>query len=245
MLGLDQLIGGLAHGQPAAVVLAIAVLLGLRHASDPDHLVAVSTLVATEPERRARRAGLLGLAWGAGHATTLVLLGAPVVLLGSFVPDRVQRGLELVVGLVIVALALRLLVRWRRGSLHVHGHRHGDATHRHLHAHRAGGDHGHEHAHALVRSPVQGFAIGLVHGAGGSAPVGLLLLAAIGDRGVALGALFLFAGATAVSMAVLSSGLGYALGTAAVRARFAKLAPALALLALAFGAWYAAGAAGA
>lgn len=243
MLGLDQLIGGLAHGQPAAVVLAIAVLLGLRHASDPDHLVAVSTLVATEPERRARKAGLLGLAWGAGHATTLVLLGAPVVLLGSFVPDRVQRGLELVVGLVIVALALRLLVRWRRGSLHAHRHRHGDASHRHLHAHRDGGDHGHEHA--LVRSPVQGFAIGLVHGAGGSAAVGLLLLAAIGDRGIALGALFLFAGATAVSMAVLSSGLGYALGTDAVRARFGKLAPALALLALAFGAWYAAGAAGA
>jgi ABC-type nickel/cobalt efflux system permease component RcnA len=242
MLGLDQLIGGLAHGHSAGVALAVAVLLGLRHATDPDHLVAVSTLVASEQERPARKAGVLGLAWGGGHAVTLAALGAPVVLFGSVLPGAVQHAAELLVGLVIVALALRLLVRWRRGGFHAHVHAHEGTIHRHLHPHGAGKGHGHEHV--TVRSPVQAFGIGLVHGVGGSAAVGLLLLASIGDRTVALGALVLFAAATAVSMAVVSSGLGYALGSAPVRARFERLAPGLALLALAFGAWYAAAAIG-
>jgi ABC-type nickel/cobalt efflux system permease component RcnA len=243
MLGLDQLIGGLAHGHSAGVALAVALLLGLRHATDPDHLVAVSTLVASESRQPARKAGLLGLAWGCGHAVTLAALGVPVVLFGGFLPPAVQHGAELVVGLVIVALAIRLLVRWWRGSFHVHLHAHDGAVHRHLHGHAAREDHGHEHV--TVRSPVQAFGIGLVHGVGGSAAVGLLLLASIGDGAIAIGALALFAVATALSMAVVSSGVGYALGSSPVRARFERLAPGLALLALAFGTWYAAAAIGA
>ncbi|HEX8053630.1 MAG TPA: hypothetical protein VF517_11625, partial [Thermoleophilaceae bacterium] len=80
MFGLEEWFAELAHGQALGLVLLGALLLGLRHASDPDHLAAVSTLIASEPEGGVRRAGWLGLAWGMGHATSLALFGLPIVL---------------------------------------------------------------------------------------------------------------------------------------------------------------------
>src|SRR4051795_7089251 len=124
MFGLDDKIAALSTGDAFLIVIAVAVLLGLRHATDPDHLTAVSTLVAGGEERGPRRAASLGLAWGAGHATTLFLVGLPVVLVGSALPPTVQSGFEVAIGAVIVALALRLLLRWRRGYFHVHVHTH-------------------------------------------------------------------------------------------------------------------------
>src|SRR5687768_8273704 len=171
MFGLDDWIAELAHGEALVAVLAVALGLGLRHASDPDHLAAVSTLIASEPEDGTRRAGRLGLAWGLGHATTLALFGLPIVLFNAYLPDVAQRGAEALVGLVIMFLAARLLVRWRRGHFHAHPHRHGDTEHRHLHPHDHQGA-SHEHAHQpearLGRSPAQAYGIGLVHGMGGS-----------------------------------------------------------------------------
>jgi ABC-type nickel/cobalt efflux system permease component RcnA len=244
MAGLDQSIANLAHGGSLLVVLAVALLLGLRHATDPDHLAAVSTLIASRPEDGTRRAGRLGLAWGLGHGTTLFVFGLPIVIAGAFLPDAVQRAAELIVGLVIIALATRLLVRWRRGRFHAHLHSHGNVEHRHLHPH-GHGEH-HEHTHApevqLGRSPRQAYAIGMVHGTGGSAGVGVLLLAGIPEHAAAAGALVLFAAAAAVSMATLSSGLGYALTRGPVLRRMLALAPGLGVLTLLFGVWYAAGA---
>jgi high-affinity nickel permease len=238
VFGLDQAMAGLVGGGPV-VVLAVALLLGLRHATDPDHLVAVSTLVASEEERRARTATILGLSWGLGHATTLVAFGLPIVAFEGFLPGWAQRSAELLIGLVIVLLAVRLLARWRRGRFHAHRHAHGSLVHRHLHAHGSSLKHGHDHT--LLRSPAQAYGIGCIHGVGGSAAVGVLLLASIASRPEAIGALVLFALATAASMAVVSSGLGYVLASPAVARRFDRLAPALATASLAFGIWYAAG----
>jgi len=221
-----------------ALVLAVALGLGLRHASDPDHLAAVSTLIASEPEDGTRRAGRLGLAWGLGHATTLALFGLPIVLFNAYLPDAAQRGAEALVGLVIMFLAARLLVRWRRGQFHAHPHRHGATEHRHLHPH---GDHGasHEHAHQpeaqLGRSPAQAYGIGLVHGMGGSAGVGVLVLATISDQTEAVAALMVFALGTALSMAALSSAFGYAITRGSVLRRMLAFAPAMGVLTLAFG----------
>jgi ABC-type nickel/cobalt efflux system permease component RcnA len=249
MFGLDDWIAELAHGEALAAVLAVALLLGLRHASDPDHLAAVSTLIASEPEDGTRRAGRLGLAWGLGHATTLALFGLPIVLFQSYLPEAAQRVAETLVGVMIMFLATRLLVRWRRGHFHAHPHRHGDVEHRHLHPH---GDHGgqqHDHRHdpdrRLGRSPVQAFGIGLVHGAGGSAGVGVLLLATIPDQAEAVGALLLLALGTAISMAALSSAFGYAITRGPVLRRMLAFAPAMGVGTLAFGGWYALGAVGA
>jgi ABC-type nickel/cobalt efflux system permease component RcnA len=240
VFGLDEAIAGLGNGGSLLVVVAVALMLGLRHAADPDHLVAVSTLVAGESRRPIRRSTLLGLAWGAGHGATLVAFGLPIVLVGRYLPEPLQAAAEALVGIVIAALALRLLVAWRRGAFHAHGHAHGPVVHRHLHPHA--GTAGHEHEHPLLRSPAQAFGLGLVHGAAGSAAVGVLLLASIDDRAVAVSALAIFAVGTAASMAALSSGFGYVLARAPVRRRLERLVPALAAASLAFGVWYVAAA---
>jgi ABC-type nickel/cobalt efflux system permease component RcnA len=244
MPGVDHAIAGLGSGGTLLAVLMVALLLGLRHATDPDHLAAVSTLIASDPEDGSRRAGTLGMAWGLGHATTLIGFGLPIVLFDSYLPEPAQRAAELTVGLVIVGLATRLLVSWRRGRFHAHTHRHGNLEHRHLHPHDGGPDHLHSHetASRLGRSPRQSYAIGLVHGMGGSAGVGVLLLAGIPGKAEAVVALVLFSLGAAVSMAGLSSGLGYALTRGPVARRILSFAPGLAVLTLLFGVWYALGA---
>lgn len=217
MFGLDEQIAALNTGESFVIVVAVAILLGLRHATDPDHITAVSTLVASGGQVDGRRAGHLGLYWGLGHATTLLLLGLPIVLFDSYLPEGVQRGAEVAVGVVIITLAARLLLRWRRGELNAHGH-------------------------PVGRSPVQAYGIGLVHGIGGSAGVGVLLLAAIPDHVEGAIALVLFALFTAVSMAIASTGFGLALSRDRVVRRFSAVAPVLGALSLAFGAWYSLGA---
>ena len=248
MFGLDDKIAALSTGDAFLLVIAVAILLGLRHATDPDHLTAVSTLIASGDEQSGRRAGILGFSWGLGHATTLIAFGLPIVLFDSYLPEPVQRGAEVAIGVVIVALGVRLLVRWRRGYFHAHLHEHGGSAHRHLHAHeRPHGNlpaprHDHAHAERLGRTPLQAYGIGLVHGMGGSAGVGLLLLAAIPSHVEGLVALAVFATFTAVSMAIASTSFGFVLSRGPVLRRFVALAPALGILSLAFGAWYALGA---
>jgi hypothetical protein len=218
MFGLDEQLAGLGQGEAFAVVALIAVLLGLRHATDPDHLTAVTTLVAGDGPS-ARSAGRLGFAWGMGHATSLVALGIPIVLSSAYLPDAAQTGAETAVGIVIIALAVRLLRRWRRGELHQHGA-----------------------APRPARSPLQAYGIGLLHGMGGSAGVGVLLLAPMPDHAEALAALVVFALFTAVSMAAASSTFGLVLSRGPVLRSYLAVVPALAALSLAFGAWYALGA---
>lgn len=203
MFGLDDWIASRAQGGGLLAVAAVAVALGLRHATDPDHLAAVGALVAGD-EGAKRRAARLGLCWGAGHAASLFVLGVPVVLYRAYLPESLQRTAELAVGVVICLLAASLLCR--RG-----------------------------HDHRPARAPLRALGIGVLHGAAGSAGVGILLLAAIGTGWVAVGGLALFAACTAVSMAVLSTGLGTVL--AADRGR--ALMPGLAAATIVFGACYA------
>jgi ABC-type nickel/cobalt efflux system permease component RcnA len=246
MFGLDDRIADLAQGGGLVVVLLVALALGLRHASDPDHLAAVSTLIASDPEDGSRRAGRLGLAWGAGHALTLALFGLPVVLLQAYLPEAAQRTAEAAVGLVIMVLAIRLLLRWRRGHFHAHPHTHGGVEHRHLHPHEhSHHEHSHDPAAQLGRTRRQAFGIGLVHGTGGSAGVSVLLLAAIPSSGEAVAALVVLALGTAVSMAALSSAFGYAITRGPVLTRMLAFAPAMGVVTLVFGCWYTLGAIGA
>src|ERR687888_1620681 len=98
MPALDHRLANLADGHGLAFILVVAFVLGLRHASDPDHLVAVSTLVAGTRDRASRAAAALGAAWGAGHATTMLAFGIPVVLLRAFLPHVVEQTAEALVG---------------------------------------------------------------------------------------------------------------------------------------------------
>jgi hypothetical protein len=238
-----------AGGAGLALAAVAALLLGLRHATDPDHLTAVATLVLTE-RGGGRRAGRLGLAWGAGHGLTLFACGLPVVLLGRALPAGVGRAAEIAVGVMIVALAARLLVRWRRGALHSHPHRHGGLVHAHPHAHEhpPGAGHPpadrHDHAHAegLGRTPLAAFGIGLVHGVGGSAAAGVLVVAALPAAGAV--ALAVFAGGTALAMGALSMAFGRLLGRGGAARRLEGLVPVLGAGSLLFGIWYALAAVG-
>jgi ABC-type nickel/cobalt efflux system permease component RcnA len=248
VFGLDERIADLSSGGGIAIALVVALLLGLRHATDPDHLTAVSTLVLSDERRGGRLAARLGLCWGLGHGVTLVALGVPVVLYRNTLPEGVQRAAEVAIGVIIVALAARLLVRRRRGYHHIHAHTHGPVRHAHPHVHehapRAGHPraHGHPHAEGLGRTPLAAFGIGLVHGAGGSAGAGVLLIGAVPGRAAAFAALVLFAAATALSMAVASSTVGLAIASGPMRRRLDAAIPALGTLSLLFGVWYALGA---
>jgi high-affinity nickel permease len=217
MFGLDQWLMHFSDGTTLVIVLVVAVLLGLRHASDPDHLAAVTTLVTNDRGGATR----LGLTWGLGHASALIVFGVPIVLWEAYLPARVEQGAEVTIGLVIVALAVWLLLRWRRGAF----------------------AHAHSHLHVPPqRTPWQAFGIGLVHGTGGSGGVGVLLLAAISSHALALAALVLFAGCTAISMAVLSTGFGHLLGRPRAQRAFGRLVPGFGAFGLCFGVWYALGA---
>ena len=224
MFGIDDRLAEASQGAPIAVVLLVAVLLGLRHAADPDHIAAVTTLVAGTRERAARRAARLGAWWGVGHATTLVVFGLPIVLFDRYLPERLQQGAETAVAAVIVVLALRLLARWRHGRY--------DAL---------SPGHGTEHRHP-VRAPHAAFGIGLVHGLGGSAGVGVLLLAAIPSPAVAAVSLVVLAAGTALSMTALTTGFVALLAARPVAVAAAGAIPAVGLASLLFGVWYGAAA---
>lgn len=237
---LDHHIVGLLQGSSLLIALAVSFLLGLRHATDPDHLVAVTTIVADDCDDGSwRHSTRLGAAWGTGHALTLLVFGLPVVLYGRLLPDTVQRAAEALIGVLIIVLAVRLLMRWRAGAYHVHRHAHDDSReHVHLHSHASS----EAHAPAHHRRPRTSFVVGLAHGMGGSAGVGVLLVASMPDRAAAAASLAVLAVGTMFSMTAVTAMLGRMLTTPRVQRRLTSTIPVTGAASAAFGAWYAAAA---
>jgi hypothetical protein len=221
VFGLDDMIANLSDGTTFGIVMAVAVLLGLRHATDPDHLAAVTAVAAGSRQQGGRQSARLGLAWGSGHALTLFAFGLPIVLFAAYLPAAMQRGAEALVGLVIVSLAVWLLVRWWRGHFDP-ANEPGERT--------------------PARTPRQAFGVGLLHGIGGSAGVGAILLATIESRALAVFGLVVLAAFTALSMTALTTGLGAALARRPIQRSLTRVIPLLGVASLAFGAWYALGA---
>jgi ABC-type nickel/cobalt efflux system permease component RcnA len=231
---LDEWLTSLIEGAPLLVALAIAFVLGLRHASDPDHLVAVSSLVAAD-DGDVRAATRLGAWWGVGHAVTLLVVGLPLIALKEELPAWLERGAETGVGLVILALGVRVLVKWLRGDYRAGPHRHHEHDHRHL-RHGEGSAHHHRH----VRSPRQAFGIGMLHGLAGTGAVVVLLIAALPGRIEAAAALAVFAPMSILSMAIFTSAFAWVLTRPVVAPLYRTvLVPALGAFGLVFGLWYA------
>lgn len=225
-----------------ATVLGVGFVLGLRHALDPDHVVAVTTLASDRSGMR--RTSLVGAFWGLGHAVSLGVAGGAILALRLRVPPAISNGLEAVVGVMLVALgavALRRALRWR---VHAHPHAHDGRTHVHFHAHapeqaRAhGAAPAHRHPH-LLRGGLRPFLVGLVHGLAGSAGLALLAVGAAPTLSAGIGYLVVFGIGSIAGMLLLSALMSLPL--AYVEARYAAVHRgvqiAAGLVSVAFGVW--------
>ena len=236
---IDAALTALFDGAPVLVALGIAAVLGLRHASDPDHLVAVTSLVAADGGDT-RQATKLGAWWGVGHAATLVLIGVPLIAFKSELPGWLESGAEKAVGLVIVVLSLRVGIKWLLGDYRADAHAHADPRETHprrlRHLRRGDGEHRHRH----LRTPAQAMAIGTLHGLAGTGAVVLLLIAALPTRLEAAAALAVFAPVSILSMAICTTAFAWVLTRPVIEPLYrAVLIPALGVFGLTFGLWYA------
>lgn len=159
-------------------MLGLGLVLGLRHALDPDHVAAVSTIVSES--KSLRRSSLVGTFWGLGHAVSLLLAGVFVIALKFQISPRLTLWMEFTVALMLILLGARSLLKSVRGfKVHVHQHAHDGTEHVHVHVHRPGEKaHQHRHRH-LIRLGARPFVIGLVHGMAGSGALTILVLATI------------------------------------------------------------------
>jgi sulfite exporter TauE/SafE len=148
-------------------VLALGFILGIKHALEADHMVAVSTIVSRDP--RPLRSALAGMFWGIGHTLTLLAAGIAVLFFKLTIPDRVALSFEFLVGAVLVALGVQNLWDHWRTRFHAHRHASGE-THTHFHAHRE--DHDHHQPNRRRRSLL----VGMMHGLAGSGALVLLVL---------------------------------------------------------------------
>ena len=158
-------------------VLAIGGLLGFRHAFEPDHLAAVSTLATRPGGRRLWSAARLGLIWGLGHTVTVGAVALLLLVLGVQLPARLWPTAELVVAALLILLGMMVIWRYARGRWHMHAHAHSAAApHLHLHSHAA--DPSHAHAHASIDAR-RSLGFGIAHGLAGSGAIAALLIAAV------------------------------------------------------------------
>jgi high-affinity nickel-transport protein len=208
----------------------LGFFLGMRHATDADHVAAIATIVSRE--RSVAGSALIGAAWGIGHTVTVMAVGAAIIVFGVVIPPRLGMSMELAVGIMLVLLGVLTLKGSGRGSgmahahagvsgaherdVHDHLHGHGDYLHRHPHGHGRLA-HGHaEEQTPLARLDRSGlgrialyhwlrpFVVGLVHGLAGSAAVALMILSIITEPAAALGYLLLFGLGTVVGMMLIT-----------------------------------------
>jgi ABC-type nickel/cobalt efflux system permease component RcnA len=211
-------------------IIVLGLLLGMRHATDPDHVIAVATIVSRHAT--AWRAALIGTLWGIGHTVTITLVGGAIILFGLVIPPRVGLAMEFSVALMLILLGSLTLTGTlqrvtemfssRLGTppgVHAHPHSHDDYVHAHPHGHGPG-SHGHaDDATPLSRldrllgglgvyQALRPLIVGLVHGLAGSAAVALLVLATIRDPWWGIGYLLLFGVGTIAGMMLITAAIG-------------------------------------
>jgi ABC-type nickel/cobalt efflux system permease component RcnA len=245
-------------------ILALGFFLGMRHATDPDHVVAISTIVSHH--RTARGAAAVGIAWGLGHSLTILLVGAGIVLFGWVIPTRLGLSMELAVGVMLVVLGLAnlrdILRPFNRNvpaiapgnehthsheQVHSHPHQHGDYVHTHPHRHDP-----ESHPHKPEQTPLacldrhfggirayqlsRPLVIGIVHGLAGSAAVALLVMAAVANPRWAILYLLIFGVGTIVGMMLITLAIAVPFAYGGQQPRFAgRLRLAAGLISVGFG----------
>src|SRR2546427_13089356 len=186
---------------PPPDLLALAglgLLLGFRHAFEPDHLAAVSTLATRQG--RLLDACRLGLAWALGHTASVGVVVGAIILFGLHLPDRLWPAADLLVALLLIALGGTVILRYARGRWHLHAHSHAGGPHLHLHSHAQGT--AHEHAHPQGDAG-RSLGFGLLHGLAGSAAILVLFVAAAPTRAAQFAYFGAFAAGTMMGMLVV------------------------------------------
>ena len=189
----------------ALSILLVGLLLGMRHATEADHLAAVATLATRQ--RSVASTLKQGIAWGIGHTLTLMLFAGAVLAWGQVISPNLEQALETAVGIMLVVLGVDVLRRLGRDRIHFHAHRHdSEAEHVHAHSHRGERPHAdspHRHEHAK-RMPLRALAVGVMHGLAGSAALVVLTLQAVPSIALGLGYIALFGAGSILGMALLS-----------------------------------------
>ncbi len=225
-------------------ILGLGLLLGLKHATEVDHVVAVSTLVSEH--RKLRRAVMVGILWGVGHTATILVVGVGVLALRLTIPAALAGWLEFVVGLMLIGLglsAVQMALR-RRSDVHRHEHMHDGTTHIHLHFHNQDNQHREPvkaHSHEVPKLGIKPLFVGAVHGLAGSATLVLLVLTPINSAILGLLYLAIFGVGTIVGMLVMSGliGLPFALTNSRLTRVHAALHASAGAFSILFGIWYA------
>ena len=236
-------------------LLGLGLVFGLKHATEVDHVVAVSAIVSEH--RNLLRSTLVGGLWGAGHTASLVIVGVLVLVFRVAIPLPVANWLEFGVALMIIGLGVLGMTRVlrRRADVHLHRHSHDGKSHVHIHFHEQGTEHRGEaaasnrashsphsaHSHAISRLGFKPLLVGAMHGLAGSAALTLLVLTQIQSVGLGLLYLALFGVGSTVGMLLMSGliGLPFALsGRRLTRINYG-LQTAAGGLGIAFGLWYA------
>ena len=235
-------------------ILLLGFFLGMRHATDADHVIAVTTIVSRQ--RTIRSAALTGIFWGVGHSLTLLVVGGAIVVFGVVIPERLGMSLEFCVALMLILLGWLNLRSFRRSvnavstasSFHEHTHQHGDYIHTHPHGHDPE-QHGHSESEVPTRRLDQRFGhsqfyrmlrpivIGVVHGLAGSAAVALLVLPIIRNPSWAMLYLLIFGLGTVLGMILITAAIAAPISYSACRfgALTANLGAAAGGLSLIFG----------
>lgn len=241
-------------------LLGLGLVFGLKHASEVDHVVAVSTIVSEH--RNVFRSALVGGLWGLGHTASLVIVGVLVLGFRVAIPLRVANWLEFGVALMIIALGVLAVVRVlrKRSDVHVHSHTHDGQSHVHIHFHEqntahasAAASHANAatlpsqpasapaHSHAVTRLGFKPLLVGAMHGLAGSAALTLLILTQIQSISLGLLYLALFGIGSTLGMLLMSGliGLPFALSARRLSGFNYGLQTVAGGLSIAFGLWYA------
>ena len=226
-------------------VLSLGLLFGLKHATEVDHVVAVSTIASEH--KNVFRSSVVGALWGIGHTASLLISGAIVLSLRVAIPERVSGWLEFAVALMIIVLGVSALWRaLRKGSkVHAHQHSHDGVSHTHIHFHEHETKHAPAlhtaHSHAVKRIGWKPVLVGTVHGLAGSGALTLLVLTQIGSMWLGLVYLAIFGFGSLIGMLLISGliGLPFALTSRNLTSFHHRLQTAAAVLSICFGIWYA------
>ena len=226
-------------------VWTIGLLFGLKHATEVDHVVAISTIVSQH--KNVFRSAIVGALWGAGHTVSLLVVGVIVLSLRVGIPERVSGWLELAVAFMIIALGISALWRAARhnSKVHVHQHSHDGLSHTHIHFHENETQHAPvssaKHSHAVSRLGWKPVLIGMMHGLAGSGALTLLILTQIGSFWIGFLYVVIFGIGSTVGMLLMSGliGLPFALTSNRLTHLHQGLQTVAAVLSIAFGIWYA------